>query len=166
MRSPGWQSDQVCISKCTLAPDSTRPNAVMVRLRVPESGSTIGRLDKVCGATGTSNMALSLGCKMGPLTDKEYAVEPVGVDMIKPSERWLYIKAPSNSTRTSIMPPRPARLSTTSFKATPENKVSPARTTPPSSNTRSSVLKLPCITLVRASVALCSGISVINPSRP
>src|SRR3546814_8048848 len=46
MRSPAWQSDQVCMSKWTLAPDSTRPRAVTVRLRVPLSGSTIGRLDR------------------------------------------------------------------------------------------------------------------------
>src|SRR3546814_1185654 len=89
MRSPGWQSDQVCMSKCTLAPDSTRPRAVIVMVRVPLSGMTIGRFDRVCGATGTSTIALTRGCRMGPLADSEYAVDPVGVATIRPSARWL-----------------------------------------------------------------------------
>ncbi|CFN62884.1 Uncharacterised protein [Bordetella pertussis] len=71
MRSPGCRSDQVCMSKCTLAPISTRPMAVSVMLSTPLSGMTIGRLERVWGATGTSTMAFMPGCRMGPLADSE-----------------------------------------------------------------------------------------------
>ena len=57
------------MSKCTLAPTSTRPMAVSVMLSTPLSGITMGRFDKVCGATGTSTMAFMPGCRMGPLAD-------------------------------------------------------------------------------------------------
>ncbi|KAG1520733.1 hypothetical protein G6F50_018745 [Rhizopus delemar] len=76
---------------------------------------------------------------MGPLADSAYAVEPVGVAMIRPSARCVYMKAPSNSTRTSIMPPRPARFSTTSFKADAEYIFWSPRHTLPSSSMRSSI---------------------------
>ena len=50
-----------------------KPNGrpVMVMPSVPLSGMTMGRFDRVCGATGTSSRASSLGCRMGPLADRE-----------------------------------------------------------------------------------------------
>ncbi|CFN62880.1 Uncharacterised protein [Bordetella pertussis] len=58
--------------------------------------------------------------------------------MIRPSARCVYMKAPSSSTRTSIMPPRPARLSTTSLTAEAEYICCSPRQTPPCSSMRSS----------------------------
>ena len=51
------------------------------------SGITIGRLDSECDAIGTNTMPFKVGCNNGPPADNEYAVDPVGVETIKPSER-------------------------------------------------------------------------------
>ena len=58
---------------------------ISITLSLP---TTIGRLDKVCGDTGTRDITRSDGCTIGPPADSAYAVEPVGVATIKPSERW------------------------------------------------------------------------------
>src|SRR3990167_6932084 len=51
---------------------------------------TIGLRLKVCGNIGTITIASSCGCKIGPPPDKAYAVEPVGVAIMTPSESWLH----------------------------------------------------------------------------
>src|SRR5260363_202303 len=76
-----------------------------------------GRFDKVCGAIGTSTMPANCGCRIGPCDDKAYAVEPVGVAAISPSERCRYIKQSSTYTLSSTMPEMPLRFTTTSLKA-------------------------------------------------
>ena len=48
-------------------------------------GTTSGLTFNVCGQIGTIVIASSDGCKTGPPADNPYAVEPVGVDTIKPS---------------------------------------------------------------------------------
>ena len=50
-----------------------------------ESGITIGRIVRLCGANGVSRNEWHEGAKIGPPALNEYAVEPVGVEMITPS---------------------------------------------------------------------------------
>ena len=49
------------------------------------SSITIGRMKQECGHIGVSIIPFTLGFTIGPPADKEYAVEPVGVDIINPS---------------------------------------------------------------------------------
>ncbi len=51
-----------------------------------EEGKTSGRNERLRGHMGVSTIALSDGCTMGPPAESEYAVEPVGVDTIRPSD--------------------------------------------------------------------------------
>ena len=44
-----------------------------------------GRKVRLCGATGVIQRQLFSGVIIGPLHDREYAVEPVGVAVITPS---------------------------------------------------------------------------------
>ena len=48
----------------------------------------------VCGQMGTSTIASISGSKIGPPPERAYAVEPVGVETIKPSERMLLRNLP------------------------------------------------------------------------
>lgn len=43
------------------------------------------RKDNERGQIGVTTRVSTDGCTIGPPADKEYAVDPVGVDMIKPS---------------------------------------------------------------------------------
>ena len=49
------------------------------------SGTTSGRKDSECGAMGVSSVLGTLGATMGPPALSEYAVDPDGVAMIRPS---------------------------------------------------------------------------------
>lgn len=51
-----------------------------------QPGRTNGRKDRLIGATGVNRRAFTEGCTIGPPEESEYAVEPVGVDIIKPSD--------------------------------------------------------------------------------
>lgn len=51
-----------------------------------DDGKTSGRNDKLRGQIGVKTSALSEGWTMGPPAESEYAVDPVGVDTISPSE--------------------------------------------------------------------------------
>lgn len=51
-----------------------------------DEGNTSGRKDRLRGHIGVRTNALSDGCTMGPPAEREYAVEPVGVDIITPSD--------------------------------------------------------------------------------
>ena len=51
-----------------------------------EEGNTSGRKDRLRGQIGVSTMALRDGCTIGPPAESEYAVEPVGVDTMRPSD--------------------------------------------------------------------------------
>src|SRR3989304_7419832 len=56
-------------------------------------GMTIGRFVRVCGQIGVMTMARNVGWTIGPCAAREYPVEPVGVEMIRPSalndERYI-----------------------------------------------------------------------------
>ncbi len=51
-----------------------------------EEGNTSGRNDRLRGQIGVMTKALNEGCTIGPPADKEYAVDPVGVDIMRPSD--------------------------------------------------------------------------------
>ena len=51
-----------------------------------EEGNTSGRKDKLRGQIGVKTRALKEGCTIGPPAEREYAVEPVGVDTMRPSD--------------------------------------------------------------------------------
>jgi hypothetical protein len=51
-----------------------------------EAGNTSGRKDRLRGQIGVRTRALSDGWTIGPPAEREYAVEPVGVETIKPSD--------------------------------------------------------------------------------
>lgn len=51
-----------------------------------DDGKTSGRNDKLRGQIGVRTSALNEGCTMGPPADNEYAVDPVGVETIIPSD--------------------------------------------------------------------------------
>ena len=51
-----------------------------------DEGKTRGRNDKLRGHIGVKTSALSEGCTMGPPAESEYAVDPVGVETIMPSD--------------------------------------------------------------------------------
>lgn len=56
------------------------------RVITDDDGKTRGRNDKLLGHIGVRTNALKDGCTMGPPAEREYAVEPVGVDTIRPSD--------------------------------------------------------------------------------
>ena len=62
----------------------------------------IGRLLNVCGLIGTIESASSCGCKIGPPADKAYAVVPVGVETIMPSDLWVWTNLSLMDTSSSI----------------------------------------------------------------
>lgn len=51
-----------------------------------EDGKTRGRNERLRGQIGVSTSALRDGWTMGPPAESEYAVEPVGVDTMRPSD--------------------------------------------------------------------------------
>lgn len=51
-----------------------------------EDGKTSGRNDRLLGQIGVKTIALKDGCTIGPPAESEYAVEPVGVDTMRPSD--------------------------------------------------------------------------------
>lgn len=55
---------------------------------IEDEGNTRGRNERLRGQMGVKTSALSDGWTMGPPADKEYAVEPVGVDTMRPSD-WI-----------------------------------------------------------------------------
>lgn len=51
-----------------------------------DEGNTSGLKDKLRGHMGVRTSALSEGWTIGPPADSEYAVDPVGVDTMRPSD--------------------------------------------------------------------------------
>lgn len=56
------------------------------RVMEDEEGKTSGRKERLRGQMGVRTSAESDGCTIGPPALREYAVEPVGVDTISPSD--------------------------------------------------------------------------------
>jgi len=50
-------------------------------------GTTMGRCVSVWGQMGANTMAPRVGSRIGPAAAREYAVDPVGVEIIRPSAR-------------------------------------------------------------------------------
>lgn len=53
---------------------------------IEDEGKTSGRKDRLRGQIGVRTRALRDGWTMGPPADSEYAVDPVGVETIRPSD--------------------------------------------------------------------------------
>ena len=81
------------------------------------SGTSTGRLVSVCGQMGVRQMAGTAGKITGPPADSEYAVEPVGVEMISPSALYSQTSCWSTQASRSIMRAMAALVSTASFSA-------------------------------------------------
>ena len=56
------------------------------RVTDEDDGNTKGLKERLRGHMGVRTRALSEGWTMGPPADNEYAVEPVGVETITPSD--------------------------------------------------------------------------------
>lgn len=80
-----------------------------------DDGNTRGRNDKLRGQIGVRTIALSEGCTIGPPADSEYAVEPVGVEMIRPSQTASVRCCPSTNTSIVFRCGLGPRWSETSF---------------------------------------------------
>jgi len=51
-----------------------------------DDGKTNGRNDRLRGHIGVKTSALREGWTIGPPAEREYAVEPVGVETMRPSD--------------------------------------------------------------------------------
>lgn len=80
-----------------------------------EEGNTRGRNDKLRGQIGVRTIALSEGCTIGPPADSEYAVEPVGVETMRPSHTASVRCCPSTNTSIVFRCGLGPRWSETSF---------------------------------------------------
>ena len=70
---------------------------------VDDGAVTSARLNRACGEIGTSSSASTSGQTTGPPAENAYAVEPVGVAQMTPSQPYRDSRRPSTSTRTSSM---------------------------------------------------------------
>jgi hypothetical protein len=57
-----------------------------LRVMIDDDGKTRGLNDKLRGQMGVNTSALSEGWTIGPPADREYAVDPVGVETMRPSD--------------------------------------------------------------------------------
>ena len=76
-----------------------------------------GRANNACAANGTNCKAFTFGHMIGPPAENAYAVEPVGVDTITPSQPNELISTSSTRMDSSTILPRSARSSVMSFSA-------------------------------------------------
>src|SRR5580700_4421647 len=81
------------------------------------SGTITGRLVNMCGQMGVMQMAGTEGKMMGPPADSEYAVDPVGVETIRPSALYAHTNCSSTCASRSIMRAMADLVTTASFKA-------------------------------------------------
>src|SRR5512139_1018876 len=79
------------------------------------SGSTIGLFVSVWGQIGVSTMQPVVGYSIGPPAERQYAVDPVGVDTIRPSALNVVTYALSTQVSRSIILARAPLLMTTSL---------------------------------------------------
>src|SRR3954451_24896258 len=100
------------------------------------SGTITGRFVSMCGQIGVMQIAGTEGKMMGPPADSEYAVDPVGVEMMRPSALYAHMNCPSTCVSRSIMRASADFASTASFNASKDETVSPARTTSVESSLR------------------------------
>ena len=56
------------------------------KVTTDDDGKTRGRNERLRGQMGVNTRALKDGCTIGPPAEREYAVEPVGVETMRPSD--------------------------------------------------------------------------------
>ncbi|CDC14567.1 unknown [Bifidobacterium pseudocatenulatum CAG:263] len=76
-----------------------------------------GRANRAWAANGTNCNAFTFGHMIGPPAENAYAVEPVGVDTITPSQPKELISTSSTRIDSSTILPRSARSNVMSFNA-------------------------------------------------
>src|SRR2546426_8631009 len=101
-----------CPSNVTMAPSSLLTS---ITATCASWGMTIGRLVRVWGQMGVRISAWTAGLRIGPPAAMEYAVEPVGVEMMSPSPRNPVTNWPSMEISNWTMWDNPPLLSATSF---------------------------------------------------
>ena len=72
-----------------------RPVGLHTTFNSTVAGIIIGRKESECGQIGVISMQGTVGCTMDPPADTEYAVDPVGVAMMRPSPCTQVIGWPS-----------------------------------------------------------------------
>jgi len=86
IRSPGSSGNPTCPSSVTCTSAAFCPSA-SATVTIDSPGRMIGRCDRLCGQIGVVTRALTDGTMTGPPAARLYAVEPVGVERIRPSAR-------------------------------------------------------------------------------
>src|SRR6185369_3566376 len=81
------------------------------------SGTSTGRLVSMCGQIGVRQMVGTDGKIIGPPALKEYAVDPVGVAIIKPSALYRQTNCSSTYVSRSIIRAISLLVRTASFSA-------------------------------------------------
>jgi len=82
--SPGLR---MCETRPSIdTPAAARLRSPMRRVTDEDEGNTNGRKERLRGHMGVKTRALSEGWTIGPPADKEYAVDPVGVETMTPSD--------------------------------------------------------------------------------
>ena len=94
---------------------SSRP--LTINFILVSSGITRGRAFKLWGAIGVNTKLFAWGIRMGPPQLKEYPVEPVGVEIIKPSAQYEVKYSSSKYVSMVIIEAVFFLLTETSFKA-------------------------------------------------
>jgi hypothetical protein len=79
-------------------------------------GNTSGLNDRLRGQMGVKTRALSEGCTIGPPAEREYAVEPVGVDTMRPSD-WCEVRNVTSAGAVKV-------LTTASVRCCPSTNIS------------------------------------------
>mmetsp|Transcript_10821 Transcript_10821/g.39198 ORF Transcript_10821/g.39198 Transcript_10821/m.39198 type:complete len:309 (-) Transcript_10821:1110-2036(-) len=157
-----------CSFPSKLAYGSTRALSGTRIVSTTESGSTSGRNDSVCGQMGTNSTPLTPGCTMLPPAASEYAVDPVGVEIMTPSASTFVIGFPSMLTSRSISVLFAPRSMTTSFRTMCRRRSSEpsALTTCATSRERSVKTKSPLTTSSTTRGMDSRENDVRNPSEP
>ena len=130
------------------------------------AGSTMGRLVSVCEQMGVSTTASMVGNTMGPPADRQYAVEPVGVETMSPSARYAVANWPATETSRLMMRLIADLVMTTSFSATYSLSRSPCRTIRAPSIIRSSTRSSSRSSASRAGKSSSAVSAVRKPSPP
>ena len=126
----------------------------------------MGRFVSVWGANGVRSTASTMGCTIGPPAARLYAVEPVGLAMIRPSARDDMTNCSPSVMAKSMMFDSAALPSTTSLRTMRSATTASLRSTRECSIRRSSMRAVPASTDSSDGYSSGSVISVRKPRLP
>src|SRR5271156_6815116 len=98
--SPRCSCVLACPSQKSVVPSFTFAATIVTQL---SEEITSGRNDRLCGQIGGMHIACTGGLRFGPPADTLYAVDPLGVETITPSPKYLTSLSPSARTSNSTM---------------------------------------------------------------